>query len=72
MHLLRLAGLGSGLGDVSEAAAEAEAAELDPSVLVQKHIGRLQVAVDDPLRVQVLSAQSNESASPDVGKPPIP
>ena len=53
-HLLHAAGLGGGLCDVCEAAAEAEAAQLDAPVLIQQHVGRLQVAVDDAFRVQVL------------------
>ncbi len=41
-------------GEVREAAGQAEAAQLDAPVFVQQHVGRLQVAVDDALRVQEL------------------
>ncbi len=45
-------------GEVREASGQAEAAQLDAPVLVQQHVGRLQVAVDHALRVQELRGGS--------------
>ena len=50
---LRQCGEG-GLIDVREAAREAEATQLEASVLIQEDVGGLQVGVDDGVGVQVL------------------
>ena len=49
--------------EVREAPGQAEAAQLDAPVLVQQHVGRLQVAVDHALRVQELRGVSGAGSA---------
>lgn len=46
----------AGAVDLGEVTSKPEAGQLNPSILIQQHVGRLEVAVDDGGGMQVLQA----------------